>query len=229
MEKNNYGQATISLIKNLQKQGANKFSIILRHSARYYDDDIQMEPFMSLTDKGRDFAYQLGEQLPEGMTARFFSSYIGRCIETAYLIDKGYVKNNGGITKNNIVTDSFAPFYVLDIQKLLKIMVEQDTFVFIRNWIDGNIPETIMQNAEDAANSMFSYILERFNEISENSIDIFVSHDWNLYLLKEFGIGLPHEKYGKIEYLEGLVLFMKNGEMFIAHPQTDPKKFKNVN
>lgn len=225
MGKSNYGEPTIALIRDLQSQGINRFSVILRHSARYYDQDIQMEPFMSLTDEGRDMAYRLGEQLPEGMSARFFSSYIGRCIETAYLIDKGYVKNNGGKTKHNIVTNTIAPFYVLDLQKLIEIMVKQETFIFIRNWIDGYIPETIMLNAKEAANSMFSYILQRFNEIPENAIDIFVSHDWNMYLLKELGVGLAHEQFGKIEYLEGLVFFMKDQTMFIAHHQTQPQRF----
>ncbi len=218
-----YGKELISVIDDLHKTGINKFSIIMRHSARHYDDDFQKEPFMPLTEEGRNFAYQLGKELPADLSARFFSSFIGRCIETAYLIDKGYTNNKKVITANNIVSEKIAPFYIVDFQKLTGIILEQETSVFIRNWIDGKIPESVLMNAKKASSSMFTFMLEKFKEMSKNSIDIFVSHDWNMFLLKEFGTGLKHEDFGKIEYLEGLVLFEKNEEIFITHHQTEPK------
>lgn len=219
-----YGKELISVINNLHKTGINKFSVIMRHSARQYDDDFQKEPFMPLTEEGRNLAYDLGRELPAGLSASFFSSFIGRCVETAYLIDKGYVNNNNNtITKNNVVSEQIAPFYIRNMQQLTKIILKQEIPVFIRNWIDGKIPESVLQNAETASASMFSYILDSFQKLSENAINIFVTHDWNMFLLKEFGTGLRHEDFGKIEYLEGLVLFEKNEEIFITHHQTEPK------
>lgn len=225
----NYGNELSLVINDLHKAGINKFSIIMRHSARHYDTDFQKEPFMSLTEEGRNLAFRLGHSLPEGLSARFFSSYIGRCIETSYLIDKGYTKKVKKETISNTVSEALAPFYILDLSEIAKIITKQETPVFIRNWIDGKFPESVLKNAKQTSSLMFSFIIEKFKEISENSIDIFISHDWNMFLLKEFGTGLKHEEFGKIKYLEGLVLFEQNGEIFITHHQTKPipLSFKN--
>lgn len=226
-----YGNELISVINNLHQTGINKFSVIMRHSARYYDTDFQKEPFMPLTEEGRNLAYELGSKLPSGLSASFYSSFIGRCIETAYLIDKGYVNNSNVVTENNVVSEQIAPFYILDMQKLTGILRKQETSVFIRSWIDGHISESVLQNAKEASTTMFAYIIEKFKDVSEHAINIFVTHDWNMFLLKEFGTGLRHEDFGKIEYLEGLVLFEQHGEVFITHHQTEPKplnlSFKN--
>lgn len=226
MTKINYGEELKTVINDLHKAGINKFSVIMRHSARHYDTDFQKEPFMSLTDEGRDLAFKLGESLPEGLSARFYSSYIGRCIETSYLIDKGYTNKSKKETINNVVTEAIAPFYILDLNKLAKIMTKHETPVFIRNWIDGKLPESVIKNAKQTSAMMFLFMLEKFKEISDNSIDIFISHDWNMFLLKEFGTGLKHEDFGKIEYLEGLVIFEQNGNIYITNHQTEPVQLK---
>ena len=220
-----YGQKTISIINGLHRQGVTRFSVIMRHSARHYDEDIQMEPFMPLTSEGRAFSYDYGRNLPVGLSARFFSSYIGRCIETAYLIDKGFTAHKSGQTSNNSVTKDIAPFYIIDFTKLIEIILEQETPIFIRNWLNKQLPETTIMSAKASAVRMFTLLTIKFQELPEDSIDIFVTHDWNMYLLKELGLGLKHEENGAIEYLEGLVLFEKEGEIFITNHQSEPQKF----
>ena len=221
-----YGQKTISIINELHRQGVTRFSVIMRHSARHYDEDIQMEPFMPLTSEGRAFSYDYGRNLPVGLSARFFSSYIGRCIETAYLIDKGFTANKAGQTSNNSVSKDISPFYVVDFTKVIEIILEQETPVFIRNWLNNEFPESTIMNAKAAATRMFSLMINNFQELPENTFDIFVTHDWNMYLLKELGLGLRHEDYGNIEYLEGIVLFEKEDRLFITHHQAEPVPFE---
>ncbi len=220
-----YGQKTISIIKDLHSKGVKRFSVIMRHSARNYDDDIQMEPFMSLTSEGRTFSYNYGKSLPDILSARFFSSYIGRCIETSYLIDKGFTAHKSGQTTGNAVSKEISPSYIVDFTKLIDIILEQETSIFIRNWINEKLPETTILSAKTSATGMFTFMMKQFQTLPENSIDIFVTHDWNMYLLKELGLGLKHEETGTIEYLEGLVLFEKEGEIFIVNHQSEPKKF----
>ncbi len=220
-----YGINTIQTIKKLHKDGINRFSVIMRHSARHYDTDINMEPFMGLTEEGKEVSLQVGANLPDGFNVRLFSSYIGRCIETAYLIDKGYSRKNGKTETNRQVKD-ISPFYINDFQKAIDLIIKQDTPTFIRNWIDGKISTDIIQDAKKTAEKMFACMVDRLKQTRENSIDIFISHDWNMYLIKEFGLGLAHEEYGLIEYLEGVVVYTKNGEMYIANHQTEPKRVK---
>jgi broad specificity phosphatase PhoE len=183
---------------------------------------MRLEPFMNLTDTGRDMAFRLGENLPENFSLRFFSSYIGRCIETAYLIDKGFVKKTGSLTENNRVVEVMSPFYVRDLKELGKSILSRDVFGLIRAWIDGYIPETVMMNAAEASRTMVKFVEGCLCESERNTLNVSVTHDWNIYLLKEFCLGLPHEDYGKIAYLEGIVFFEKNNELFAANYQTDP-------
>ncbi len=216
------GGETLSLIRHLNRQGIDRMSLILRHSKRDYHTDVHMEPFMCLTDEGRTLAFKLGEGLPENLSLKLFSSHIGRCIETAYLIDKGFVNKTGGYTEHNRVVRSVAPFYVRDMVKVVEIVKKTDVFTFIRNWIDGKIPEDILMNAREAAEKMFRFLAGGLRESDVNTLHVSVTHDWNVYLLKEFGLDLPHETFGKIAYLEGVVLFEKDGAIHIANHQKDP-------
>ncbi|MBU1171048.1 MAG: histidine phosphatase family protein [Proteobacteria bacterium] len=213
---------TASLIRDLNKQGIDKLSLVIRHSARNYDQDIKMEPFMCLTPKGRDMALALGATFPENLSLEFFSSYIGRCIETAYLLDKGFVKKTGGLTRNNRVAEHLSPFYVRHLKKVVDLIIEQDTVMFIRNWIDGHIDESILMNSGQAARRMLRFMVGGLMESEKNILQVSVTHDWNMYLLKEYGLGLPHEDFGKIDYLEGVVVFRKKGKTYIANHQKDP-------
>ncbi len=220
--KKTYGGETAALVRDLSRQGIHRMSLMIRHSKRDYHEDVHMEPFMCLTDAGKDMAFKLGMALPENMSVKFFSSHIGRCIETAYLIDKGFVSKAGGVTEHNRVSKSVAPFYVRDIARVVDIVKKMDVSSFIRLWIQGGISEDILMNAKEASERMFRYLTCGLLESDKNTLLVSVSHDWNVYLLKEFGLNLPHETYGKIEYLEGVVLYEKDGGIFIANHQKGP-------
>lgn len=216
------GEKTAALIRRLNSEGIDKMSVMIRHSKRDYHKDVHMEPFMCLTDEGRDMAFQLGAMLPANMSLKLFSSHIGRCIETAYLIDKGFVNKTGGVTENNRVTKPAAPFYVRDVGRVIDIVKQTDVATFIRQWIDGDISDDILMNAKDAADRMIRFMAGGVWESGKNTLNVSVTHDWNVYLLKEFGLGLPHETFGKIAYLEGVVLFEKDGNIHIANYQKEP-------
>lgn len=220
--KNLYNAPAAGLIRDLTARGIDRMALLIRHSARHYDEDIRMEPFMCLTPKGRDMALALGAALPHSFSVEFFSSYIGRCIETAYLIDKGFIRNTGGLTRDNRVAESLAPFYVNDIKKTMNLVMEQEVLTFIRNWMDGAIGETILMNAREAARQMLRFLVGGLREIDKNTLQVSVTHDWNLYLIKEYALGLAHEQCGKVDYLEGVVVFLDGNKVFVANHQTGP-------
>ena len=217
------GAEILQQVNELHEDGVTKFSIILRHSIRHYDDEIHMEPFMGLTEQGKDRCLETGLGLPKGMTLRLFSSHIGRCIETAYLMDKGYLAG-GGDTESNHLVRELSPFYVNDFEKIIETILALEVAVFIRNWIDGKFSPDILMDAGEVADRMFCGAIRGLTEKGENRIDVLVTHDWNMYLLKEFGLGLRHEEYGEVDYLEGVILFDKEGEIYMTHHQTGLKR-----
>lgn len=217
-----FGIETIEVINQLVNQGVRKLSVLVRHSARHYDQKhMEREPFMWLTEEGKTAAYNFGTQLPLRLKARFFSSVIGRCIETAYSIDKGFI-NQKGETVSNIIEQEFSPFFVKDPYKVFELTEKLGTETFFRNWFDGKVSTELMDNPRQTAKKMINRLIENQQSQTESGIDIAVSHDWNLYLIKEFYLKLKPDDVTTVNYLEGAVLYFKQDKCYITSHQTEP-------
>ncbi|MBF0228315.1 MAG: histidine phosphatase family protein [Desulfamplus sp.] len=214
-------QETIETITELIDSGVEKMCVIMRHSDRFFHKDSSMEPFMGLTEKGKDFAIKLGTELPKNPKPRLFSSPFGRCIETAYLIDKGYIKKHGIFNTHNCMAIELSPFYITDIHKAIAMVNELGNVNFLRKWFNNEIPENIMLNPEIAANRIAEFMIKQMSELKSGEIAMCVSHDWNLFPLKEYKLGLPHEEYGTVGYLESVVVFEKEEKSYIVNYQKE--------
>lgn len=223
MPTEHYGSKTLKAILQLHQQGIEHISVIMRHSERHYDPDNPVrEPFMSLTETGKDLALKFGDQLPSDKVVRAYSSFIGRCIETAYLIDKGHV-SKGGDTRTNAVELYLSPFYAGNPGEILKTFLEAGSSNFLRAWIDGEYSSEIIDNPKDSACKIIDFAKATLENTTEDHIDVLITHDWNLYLVKEVFLGLRHEEAGNVEYLEGVVLYKENEDFFIANHQAAPR------
>jgi broad specificity phosphatase PhoE len=213
---------TIETITTLLNEGVQKISVIIRHSDRFYPKEARMEPFMGLTEVGKSFALELGKALPENPVPRLFSSTFGRCIETAYLIDKGYTQQYKTHVAHTITSDYLAPFYIKDIEAAIHLVEAQGSEQFIRNWFDNKVDETVMENPEKTAAILSQFMIDRLKETDNNQITVCVSHDWNIFPLKEFQLGLAHETKGDVGYLDGVVFYENDGHYFATSFQCDP-------
>ncbi len=213
---------TVETINGLLDMGIKKLSIIIRHSDRFFPKEARMEPFMGLTEQGKSFALELGKSLPEQPTPRLFSSTFGRCIETAYLIDKGYTQQHKVPVSHNITSEYLAPFYIKDIEKAVHMVQAQGSELFIRNWFDNKIDTNIMENPKKTASILSEYMTDQLKQLDDNEIAVCVSHDWNIFPLKEFKLGLAHETKGDVGYLDGVVFYEKSGQFFVTSFQCDP-------
>jgi len=203
-----------ALVNRLAESGASRISVIMRHAARKYDADMRKEPFLGLTDEGKQTALEFGKHLPAGFELRPYASYIGRCIETAYLMDKGY-SMNGGTTKIPEIEELLAPFYIIDIKKILSIAASHDVFSFIRKWINGDIPEDVMMSPYSASIKMLDF-LRKGLAYDKPVINVCITHDWNIYLIREIFLGVMQEEAGEVAFLEGIAVYEKGGELYIT-------------
>lgn len=216
-------QQTIDTITGLLDTGISKLSVLIRHSDRFFTKEARMEPFMGLTQEGKSFALDLGRDIPAKPVPKLFSSIFGRCIETAYLIDKGYTLQHGVTLDNNITSELLAPFYIKDIEKAIHMVQDQGSDLFIRNWFDNQINDSIMENPEKTAVMLSEYMTDRLKNINDNEIAICVTHDWNIYPVKEFKLGIKHETAGDVGYLDGLVFYEKQNQYFVTSYQSEPQ------
>ena len=213
---------TIDTINHLLDNRIKKISVIIRHSDRLFSENARLEPFMGLTDEGKEFAVDFGGSLRSTLMPKLCSSFLGRCVETAFLIDKGFTKKNNQTIDHNCMNDMLSPFYVKDIEKAVPIIVKQGNEIFLRNWFDNNIDESIMENPEKTSDILSEFMVEQIKNLKENQIAICVSHDWNIYPLKEFKLGLKHETAGEVGYLDGIIFFEKENQYYITNYQTKP-------
>lgn len=215
-------EQTLNSINSLLDQGIKKISLLVRHSERLFSTEARMEPFMELTHAGKNFAYDFGRALQPEPLPKLYSSFMGRCIETAYLIDKGFTTRHNRILEHSTIDNRLAPFYIKDIDKAVKTILAQGNDLFIRNWFDGKMDEDMIENPEKTADLICSFMIEQVRNLPENQMAISITHDWNIYPVKEFKLGLRHEECGDVGYLESILVFENHNRYYITGFQTDP-------
>ena len=215
-------QQTLDTITNLLDRGITRMSVILRHSDRFYHKEARMDPFMGLTDRGKAYAMDLGRAMPAGIRPKLYSSHLGRCIETAYLVDKGFTAANGDTLDHNITSDTLAPFYIKDIEKAIGLMLDQGSTQFIRSWFDNAIEAAVMEDPRRTADILTDYMIGCLDSLSDNQVAVCISHDWNIFPIKEYKLGLPHEGAGDVGYLDGVVFYRENNRPHAVTFQTEP-------
>jgi len=218
-----YGMKALELARELRKEGIRKILILMRHSERHYDEaHLEREPLMWLTEDGKRFANNFGRQIPSIPLVRFYSSMLGRCIETAYQIDKG-VTARGGRTESNVVTVELAPSFVRKPLEVFRLHRELGTRELFTRWFAGSMPDHLVARTDEVAGSMARCLVNLLRSGPDAHIDIAVSHDWNLYMVKHHFLGLALAQSIIAEYLEGIVIFEKSGTPHIVNHETGPK------
>jgi len=215
-------QHTIDLVRDLLGQGVDRISLILRHSDRQYSDNPRLEPFMGLNDPGKAYAFDLGKSFPLDLTPVLFSSHFGRCIETAYLIDKGFTSVTNKQLQHNTLETALTPFYVKDITTATKMLIKTGSTPFLKNWFCKTIEESIMLDPEVTANRITDFMVSRLKDLSPGQAAVCVTHDWNIFPIKYFKLGLPHENALDAGYLDAVAFFEKEERIFAAARQCDP-------
>lgn len=216
------GPQTLEIIKNLQRDGIRKMAVIMRHSEKKFTTEPGMEPFMNLTDQGKEYAFDFGKNLDSNFSPKLYSSTFGRCVETAYLIDKGFTRRHGETLSHTVISRLLTPFYVNDIRKVSDQVDREGNDAFLSQWFDKKLPDTIIRDPQTTAAILSAFMLERVKELETNEIAICISHDWNLYPIKEFMLGLKFKNWGDVGYLEGIVYFKDNGSCYLTGYQKSP-------
>ena len=228
MQANGYGAQTLKLITDLHQQGISRMGVIMRHSARERITSEENVLSMGLTEQGRQNAYRFGEKFPSGACVRVFSSPVERCRDTAACIADGY-RAQGGSTATLRVVDDLGPFYIIDSPTVFRMTAEAGSSRFLRQWFSGEIAPEIMMPAPQAADILLRAMLAAFRENHDELPALCISHDWNIFLLKDYYLGLPHEEFGDVHFLEGMLLYERQRELYLAHHHGEAKQIDVTN
>ena len=220
------GENTLKLVNDLFNQGTEHIILLMRHSAREYEPG-RHDLLNPLTEEGRMLAKDLGRRLPKSMIIRGYTSPAERCVDTAEQIMAGHTENGGQVMRNRIV-EALGVFYVLDQMKMFMAMQATGGLVsFQREWFSGEVPPDILMPADLSANVIVGLAKEKLKEkLSEPRLDLMVSHDFTLYLLKHQLLGQDSERYPDVIYLDGIAIFERDGRTCIQSHHEAAVKLK---
>ncbi len=217
-----YGQPTLDLLAGILDEGVTHVALLMRHSARTYDPDIR-EVENQLTDEGRELARGLGEALPKRATVRAYNSPVDRCVETAELIVRGHEDAGGKVTRSRQI-EALGHFYILDWAKLGKVVEEVGMSGCYRRWFDDEIEPDIMIPSKMMSQLTAQVAAEKLRRpVGGLQVDLLVSHDMNLYPLRQHLLEQPIDEFGPVNYLDALAFYEQDGQAMIRSQHADAR------
>lgn len=183
---------------------SDKISLLVRHADR---DDIPQGSFgneILLNEKGKENAQRFGESLFDRKINRIFTSPIGRCVQTAEYITKGYESSIEIIETTSLC----APGLHISDEKLAGDFLLQHGFdeMYKRFTQGEKIPG--IPNINELNHRVTNFINENS---TKNGMTIFITHDM---LIAFYHFSINKKVYTKdnwINYLTGLTF--RNNEL----------------
>jgi hypothetical protein len=216
-----YGDSTIALVRRVLGEHSPHAVALMRHSAREFAPG-RHDLENPLTPEGRDLAVRLGSLLPKEATVRGYASPPARCMDTAELVLAGHREGGGAVTRHRPV-EALGVFYALDQMRMWKGLTAAGGLVpFVQDWVRGAAPVDAMMPADIAAGLILQVLAARLGEpVGAPQVDICVSHDMTLYLMREVLLGQPASA-AEVRFLDALVLFERDGDYWLASHHGDP-------
>ena len=160
--------------------------LLIRHAERGHitPDDPDLGAHVGLTDKGRMQALSLGESIPAEGDMCFYSSPVGRCMETARCIAEGRALSDALVEP----LDCLGDFFVQNDEEAMKVM-RNGFYEGLCAWLDSEMAGKPRSGDEafyplsDRAEEMLSMMLEKGNA----RFNVFATHDaWVVPCLVHF-------------------------------------------
>jgi len=203
-----YGAATVRMLEGVFGRGTRRALVLMRHSAREYAPD-RHDLLNPLTEEGRGWARELGGALPKHLTVRAYASPPHRCMETAELVLAGHEAGGGTVTRHRPL-EALGVFYALDQMKMWQGMRTEGMVPYLAGWFEGRAPADALMPAGLASRLLLRVLAEKLRSpVAEDQLDVCVSHDMTLYLMRGMLLGEPPTA-AEVAYLDGLVLFEEN-------------------
>lgn len=196
-------------------------SIMVRHAERNEVRSIAHSLEVGLTEKGREDSVRFGGSISPSGPVHLFHSPAVRCRETAEGIAEGLRANDReviSIEENHLLCAPYLkdPCVLRDADKL--------GHGFMRAWFEGRFDPRWLLPTPQAADMVLSRVIDGLASDRSDRLDIHVSHDWEVVLLREELLGVRYEDAGWVDYLTGLA-FTPYGQGYLASAPDGVGKF----
>ncbi|HVZ64027.1 MAG TPA: histidine phosphatase family protein [Lacunisphaera sp.] len=192
---------------------------VMRHAARHPIANPAEPTLAEITAEGAKAATEFGARLAGFDRLRLYHSPVKRCGQTAACIAEG-AGAAGLAVELAGAREQIGPDYILDLPAAGRLtMLHGDHFV--RLWVEGKIPATVIRPAREVATRQANFVAERLREPAADGrrLDLHVSHDWNIIVLRELLLQVRHEDAGWLTFLDGVAFTMESGGMRAIYRQ----------
>ena len=175
--------------------------IMIRHSERLEDLDVQGTIRAELTDLGHRMAIEFGENLPSGRPIIIFHSPHVRTTQTAERILQGTGSKAGDAKlggKQKVLLG--APG---NIERFVAIAERIGFAEFYHRWADGTMDESTILPLNDYLERLIPATIRRLVEAGENVLHIHVTHDIVVAAAKQAFLDLDDDAGLQIPFLGG--------------------------
>ncbi|MCP4136544.1 MAG: histidine phosphatase family protein [bacterium] len=197
-----------------------RVAIIMRHAERDPVIDFKSIITAMLTPQGQKDARELGRELAEfppisANPVQIYHSPIPRCQETAEHLYTGLKNEHNSVEIAGRNDDVGTPYFVGAVDSFKKLALQFDMDVIVRKWFNGELPDTVLLPPEQAALIQLRVLIDHLK--NETGSSIYISHDWNIMLLREYYFGLRHEDIGPPDFLDGIAAYIQSNELHLQY------------
>ncbi|MCF7686991.1 MAG: histidine phosphatase family protein [Cephaloticoccus sp.] len=177
---------------------------VMRHAARHPIANPSEPTLAELTPEGAKAAVEFGSRLTGFDRVRLFHSPVKRCGQTAAGIAQGATA--AGLAVELVgAREEIGVDYILDLVESGRLSVRHGD-AFVRLWVEEKIPATVVRSPRAIAARQTDFVAARLREPTGGGrrLDLHVSHDWNIILLREMLLEVRYEEAGWLTFLDGV-------------------------
>lgn len=217
-----YGHELLATLGNLAPLG--NAAAMMRHAERYPITDPKDPASAELMPSGIAAAKEFGKRLNGFDQVRLFHSPVKRCRQTAECIAEGASAKGLGVELCGSV-EALGIDYILDLPETGRLsQLHGDRFV--RLWFSGKISTAAIRPAVDIAEEKIAFIAGRLGEPSQGGrrLDLHVSHDWNVIILRDHMLGIRYEDTEWLDFLDGIAFSGGSGSLEAVYRNTERRQ-----
>ena len=177
---------------------------IIRHAQRHPLGSTTDPTKALLTDAGKAAAVALGGRISGFRHLRLFHSPVMRCQQTAECIAEGAASS--GMRIEVCGARPRLGFVCTKDEAAALTLYTEIGDEFVTRWLSGVLPEGMMEDPVDTVRHNLLEICATLEHATDHGprLDLHVSHDWNIMVMRELLVGVRHEEVGWLGFLDGL-------------------------
>lgn len=186
--------------------------VMIRHAERHVIPSAEEIDHVELTAAGRVAARNLGGRLAHYSELRVLHSPAVRCEQTGTSIAAGAAEGGAhvlGVRRENLLGGSYA----IDRKRALARADELGSR-FLRLWFSDELEPGLMRPLADSLREHVDLVRTGLETTTSGRLlTVYVTHDWNISVVREGLLGVRNEEAGWPEYLDGVSFALVSGHM----------------